>query len=66
MTLNKEIEICNSCWFTVEIVYCLHFYTGIVLIEKRIMQAPRDVRKGKLTVGYIEYTEQKNLLLFKS
>jgi hypothetical protein len=40
-------------------VYGLHFYTGIILIEKRKMEAPVDIRKGQLTVGYIEYTAQK-------
>jgi hypothetical protein len=52
---KRKLDVTN---FT-KSVYGLHFYTGIVLIEKRIMQAPRDVRKGELTVGYIEYTAQK-------
>jgi hypothetical protein len=53
---NKRKLDINS--FT-ESVYALHYYTGIVLIEKRKMKAPVDVRKGDITVGYIEYIAQK-------
>jgi hypothetical protein len=31
----------------------------MVLIEKRKMNPPIDIRKGELTVGYIEYKAQK-------
>jgi len=40
-------------------VYGLHFYTGMVLIEKKKMKEPVDIRKGEITVGYIEYKAQK-------
>ncbi|HEU5051776.1 MAG TPA: class I SAM-dependent methyltransferase [Hanamia sp.] len=40
-------------------VYGLHFYTGIVLIQKRKMTMPKDIRKGELTVGYVDYPAQK-------
>lgn len=46
-------------------VYGLHFYTGVVLIEKKKMEPPKDIRKGELTVGYIEYTAQKKPSLAK-
>lgn len=45
--------------------YGLHFYTGMVLIEKRKMQPPVDIQRGKITVGYIEYTAQKKPSLWK-
>jgi len=47
-------------------VYGLHFYTGMVVIEKGAMKQPRDVQYGKITVGYIEYhAQKKQTLLFK-
>jgi hypothetical protein len=46
-------------------VYGLHFYTGVVLIEKKRMEAPKDIRRGELTVGYIEYTAQKKPSVMK-
>ncbi len=45
-------------------VYGLHFYTGIVLIEKKKMEFPQDIRKGELTVGYVDYPAKKSHLLF--
>jgi len=46
-------------------VYGLHFYTGMVLIEKRKMKEPVDIRKGEITVGYIEYKAQKKESILK-
>ncbi|HRI20232.1 MAG TPA: hypothetical protein PLA68_04740, partial [Panacibacter sp.] len=45
--------------------YGIHYYTGMVIIEKKIMNAPFDVQRGNLTVGYIEYTAQKKYTLFQ-
>ncbi|MEO6845239.1 MAG: class I SAM-dependent methyltransferase [Ginsengibacter sp.] len=46
-------------------VYGLHFYTGMVVIEKKIMKPPFDVLKGELTVGYVEYKAQKKESILK-
>jgi hypothetical protein len=46
-------------------VYGLHFYTGMVLIEKKKMKPPFDIRKGDLTVGYVEYKAQKKESILK-
>ncbi|HUZ60331.1 MAG TPA: class I SAM-dependent methyltransferase [Hanamia sp.] len=46
-------------------VYGLHFYTGMVIIEKKIMQPPIDIQRGKLTVGYVEYKAQKKPSILK-
>ena len=46
-------------------VYGLHFYTGIVLIEKKTMEFPKDIRKGELTVGYVDYPAQKKPSIVK-
>ncbi len=37
-----------------EKIYSIHFYDSIVVIEKRKISAPFDVRIGNLTVGYVE------------
>lgn len=47
-------------------VYGIHFYTGMVIIEKMPMSKPNEIQKGQLTVGYIEYVAQKKpTLLYK-
>lgn len=46
-------------------VYGLHFYTGMVLIEKKQMKPPFDISKGELTVGYVDYTAQKKESILK-
>lgn len=46
-------------------VYGLHFYTGMVIIEKKVMQPPTDIQRGNLTVGYMEYTAQKKPSILK-
>jgi hypothetical protein len=45
--------------------YALHFYTGMVVIEKKKMKPPVDIRKGELTVGYVEYKAQKKESIWK-
>jgi hypothetical protein len=37
----------------------------MVLIEKRKMKKPVDVRKGEITVGYVEYKAQKKESILK-
>ncbi|NNV54318.1 class I SAM-dependent methyltransferase [Limnovirga soli] len=44
--------------------YAVHFYTGIVVVEKKPMQAPKDIQRGNLTVGYVEYHAQKKQTLW--
>lgn len=39
--------------------YGIHFYTGMVIIEKMPMSKPMEIQKGQLTVGYIDYVAQK-------
>lgn len=40
-------------------VYGLHYYTGMVVIEKKKMEAPVDIQRGQITVGYVDYPAQK-------
>lgn len=44
--------------------YGIHFYTGIIIIEKKALIKPVDVQRGNITVGYIEYVAQKKQTLF--
>ena len=37
----------------------------MVLIEKKKMKPPVDIRRGELTVGYIEYKAQKKESILK-
>ncbi len=41
-----------------EQIYAIHIHDSIVVIEKRKITPPFDVKKGNLTVGYVEETKQ--------
>lgn len=43
----------------------IHFYTGMVVIEKKPVLPPIDIQRGSITVGYIEYTAQKKTTLLR-
>jgi hypothetical protein len=46
--------------------YGIHFYTGMVIIEKRQVTEPKEVKRGKMTVGYVEYhAQKKQTVIFK-
>ncbi len=44
-------------------LYAIHIYDSIVVIDKKAITAPFDLKKGNFTVGYIEDTPQS--LLYK-
>lgn len=47
-----------------EKIYAIHIYDSIVVIDKKNISAPFDVKKGNYTVGYTPY--QKNSLFHKA
>lgn len=46
-----------------EKIYAIHIYDSIVVIEKKQIEKPYDIKAGNITVGYVDETPQP--LLFK-
>jgi hypothetical protein len=35
-------------------IFAIHIYDSIIVMEKRIVEAPKDIKAGNYTVGYLD------------